>query len=324
MITTAEGTTDIWSALGTPIDDSTVDAATAMEQAGLLGWNTRMLPQTYSETLPDGTTRGGTVPNRFALVRNVVGTDELQHLGDATAQYKIFQNEDWIPLLEAVREQSGARFHAGGILREGRQVFTCLSLDNGIPALSDYDPHSLALTLFGRHDARGQNHLTVTPNRIRCANAQNFALATAVRTLSFRHTDKHAELAADVQRTMEAIGLYQEEFGEAVQRMGNQPLTEEQFLRAMRKVWPLEDGARPHDQKRHQDRLDGLLAGFHSPLQDNCRGTLLAGVNAVSHWLDHEEPVKKCDDERAARARRSMPGQRMDELKKKAEFWLTA
>lgn len=294
-----------WHALGT-VSEEVLDTTSALELAHLSGWNVRKSPVT---TTVDG--QELLVPDKFVIVRdNPFIPGQIDPLGVVGKQYAVTQNEEHAEFLDALGAQ-GAVIETAGSLKGGREVFVTMKAPAHM-LIGGKDRVDLYVSALNTHDGSKSFRVITTPVRIVCANTQAAALSARERQFSKRHT---AGNGGAVQRAREALDLtfkYSEDFEAEAEKMIQKSLTNNEFFKITKNLFPVVDSASELVQERQQARQNDLMTLFkESPTNTEIRGTNWAGYQAVTEYMDFftNIPGKDGADARKARADKVFSGE---------------
>lgn len=275
--------------LGRKIPASTLTALDALDRGGLSGWNVKKYPsytQVQDQQLP--------IPDRFAVVRNsptVPGMMEV--MGEVGKGYNIIQMEDLAPLLDVLKEESGATFEAAGELEGGRRAFITLKLP-GVAKVGGVDVVDNYITVMNSLDGNSSTSMMITPVRVEGASTLNLAFQGAEHTFKVRHTvGAHKLLAAQAREALEFTFNYLDRFQEEADRMLAADLTQARFEELISSNFGAPAGAPAPTVTRTQNKLDHMAELFSDSYQlAGVRGTTWAGLTALTEWHDHFSPVR--------------------------------
>ncbi|MBB5154977.1 DUF932 domain-containing protein [Saccharopolyspora phatthalungensis] len=261
------------------------------------------------------------VPGWYSTYRTVPISGELQPLGIVSGVYPVIQPEQFAEFMQAIVDTSGAVFDTGGSLRDGRDIFLTMQLPESIK-IGGTDDIGLYLAGFNNYSGQGKLKVVTTPVRVVCANTERAALRNFRSEYTYWHS---SGLEGKLQKAREALKInfdWTEVFKAEAESMINTKMNNDQFGELIKAVWPdkfekpLDDWKRP--EQEHWEILSGLFKSADT--QENIRGTVWAGYNSITEYLDWFVPVVGVDTPEAreiARADRSFAGQYND-LKHKA------
>lgn len=274
---------DAWHRLGTVTTDC-LSADSVMNVAYLGGWDIR------KETLHTGS--GAVVPNRWATTRAHPKSGVREVLGLVGDKYQIVQNEQICDLLDFIVDETGAHFETAGSLRGGREVFVTMRLPQHL-TVAGIDPIGLYLAMCTSHDGTRQARILVTPVRIVCANTQAAAFADNVGEYTLRHSGDIAAKLTDVRAALNLVPVFLDRFQDAAEQMIATELEWDQLQLVTDRLWPLAPGEPESAFLRKLARDRDLRHLFEqADTQQSIRGTVWAGYQAVTEWLDHVQPAR--------------------------------
>lgn len=262
------------------------------------------------------------VPGWFATYRTVPVSGELQALGIVSGEYPIIQPEEFAEFMQAVVDQSGSVFDTGGSLRGGRDIFLTMRLPESIK-VGGTDEVVPYLAGFQNYSGQGQLKLITTPVRVVCANTERAALRDHRSEYTFRHSPGLEGKIIEARKSLKISFDWQTQFQAEAESMINTKLSSDQFGDLIKAVWP-EKWIKPTEEWRKPDTkqweaLEGLFKSADT--QENIRGTVWAGYNSITEYLDWQIPVtgssKTEDQVLDIRADRSFAGN-YDDLKNRA------
>ncbi len=306
-----------WHQLGTVVAEA-VTSAEAVKLARL-DWRVEQRPIFLGD--------GRKIPQRVANVR----TDTGIVLGVVSTDYQVFQNWECFDFMDALVAEKLAMFETAGALKEGRQVWMLARIPKELRAAGSdvIDPYVL---LTNGHDGGTALRMIPTSVRVVCNNTLNLALRRAGDGVGFTlHHSKN--LQARVEEARRTLGIVLERidrFQEQITSLASASVTEREARDYWEKLFPTRprkggevlagDGAALADasplsraarlalgqpttaqqsraHKRNAQIQEQLLQSFHSPTNTlpGIRDTLWAAFNAVTHWVDHQSPVRGKD-----------------------------
>lgn len=283
---------DAWHALGTTLPDA-FDAESALRYGHLKDWNLRKAPLLAQ----DSDTVSIQVPDTYAILRdNPVIKDQVDVLGTVGAKYAILQNEELVGLLDTLVDESGAHFETAGAIKGGKQVFVSMKLPGhlNVGGVDKIDQYIAATT---SHDGSTSTSIMVTPVRIVCANTLNMAFKQASHTFRVKHlAGSQSRMIGQARESLEFSFNFLDGFQEEAYQMINTTMTDGQFNDIIREAFgPKKDAPAP-TVTRAENKLAELEYLFaQAETQKEVRGTVWAGLNAITEWADHFAPVRPGD-----------------------------
>lgn len=308
--TNADGTTEAaavfarvpaWHRLGTVFDgDLTTDDV--MKQGHLGGWDLR------TEELT--TASGLSVPGKFGIIRTNPFTGKPEANGGTVGNvYKPIQNEDCATLLSTIVDETEGRYETAGSLGpQGQRVFVTMKMPNSI-LVGGVDAVDRYLTLINPTDGTGSLLLLDTPIRAVCANTVRAAISNNVSQVKIWHTEKANKTIAEIREALKVTFAFDEAFEAEAEKMIQATITEGQFVKELRKIWPVvkdESNVRAvNTQRKRELELVKLFTGSET-MSEAVRGTKWGAYNAVTEYLDWFTPVGDKRDASAVRASRTV------------------
>jgi phage/plasmid-like protein (TIGR03299 family) len=298
--------------LGTVLEGN-FDAATALKEAHLSGWNVR------KEAIR--TASGLVIPGQWGVIYDNPVSGQTEVIGARAGKggvvgdiYSPIQNEEHTGILDALVGESGAWYHAAGQHHGGRDVFLCMELPEHI-SVQGVDDIKVYLTAMNNHSGDAAFRLLVNPVRMRCTNMQAAMIRGAKRKFTIRHTTNARQ---NLEEARQALGLtfkYLEGFEAEAEKLLDQAYTEAEFDKLAKQLMgDPEEATSKRNATSIQTAIDGLRWSFlESPTNEVIRGTKWAAYQAVTEYADWMFPVRG-DNKSELRALRTVEG-RNDELK---------
>ena len=262
-----------------------MSTADALAEAGLTGWNQRMVEPVVMVESGTADTAGlmcnvADLPGRDGTRRPVV-------LGATGKAYKPIQVEDALtPLMDGWVER-GLRCETLGSYNGGRNVYAVFTLPSDAGIAVDDDVLFRALTTKA-NDGTGAVRVIPVAERVACANMIPGLARKSRPMLSVRHTR-----SADpyVMQTAEVLLGLTADWSKAllgeVRRLEKVQVSRSMFVD---RLLPEVLGARPEEKGRSQTiydrKFDELVAAWGSPVAVSERNGWRA-YNAVTEWEQH-------------------------------------
>lgn len=279
-----------WHGLGIVVSQA-VKAEEALRLAHLAGWNVHKVPVYGARTDKSGmAARTIELPGTFMTVRTNPFTGEFEGLGTVGKLWTPFQNEDLCESLDAIVDESGAHYHTGGSLEDGRKVFVSMKMPEGM-TVGGEDTVDLYLIAATAHDGTGATQFMVSPVRPVCKNTLDAAVSAARRKWSMRHT---SGMEGKVQTAREELGMawkYAEALEGVFNKMIDKAFTKDEMDGLLKEIIP--------DPKTDAEGWVDRAAGQRGAVMDifmnkeTCevgRGTRWAAYNAVAEYADWFRP----------------------------------
>jgi phage/plasmid-like protein (TIGR03299 family) len=282
--------------------DENVTTQLMLDEAKLSNWNVRLSPVT--DFIPESWNDSS---NSQLVIRTNPfngGTDVLSTVG---ARYKVVQNEDLFSFADNILDgDSRCQWESAGSLKAGKVVFGSLT----VPREMVLDPQGandktkLYLIVWTSHDGSVAVQAAITPVRVVCQNTLNLAMKQSKQSFKIRHTQT-AE--GKIQIARETLGLtlgYFDEFEKEAQALFNQSLTDVEFSKLVRKIYPkpAEDSSKLALTKWENKvvLVDDLY--HNSPTNANIKGTKWGAFNALTERLDYFRTTRGKSDSKWASA----------------------
>jgi len=266
--------------------DEDVSTATMLEEAKLSNWNVRLSPIT--EYIPEAFSD---VSDASLVLRTNPfngGTDVLATVGK---RYKPVQNEELFAFADNIHDADpNCRWESAGSLKKGKVVFGTVD----IPRTMVLDPQGandqtkLYLIVWTSHDGSVAVQAAITPVRVVCQNTLNLAMKSAKQSFKIRHTQS---VEGRIQVARETLGLalgYFDEFEKEAQELFKQEITDVEFSKLIRSIYPKPDVDNKSTLKRWENKVVLIDDLYHnSPTNANIKGTKWGAFNALTERLDY-------------------------------------
>lgn len=291
-----------WHRLGQVLPDL-MTAKEAMAAAHLADWNVRKVPLTAADpetgdTIPVTTHRG--------VVRDNPIDGALDSLGIVSPRYEIIQNEEHATFLDALVDESGARFDTAGALDGGRRVFLSMEMPESL-LVGGVDKVARYIAAINSHDSSMAFTLLVTNVRIVCQNTLNAALADNKGIFRIRHTSGAKQAVQAARETLKLTHAYDKEFEAEAERMVQATLTEGEFMDIVAANFGAPEDAPAATVTRNQAKLDQIQKLFvEENTQESIRDTAWAGFNALAEYADHYSLSRGDEGSGANQAKRAV------------------
>ena len=244
--------------------------------------------------------------NDLAAAHNVythkalVRSSDNRVLGVVGKDYHPVQNVDAFRWFDFLLESKQAKLEAGGSLREGQRVWVLAKMTCSAGEVVRGDRIDSYLLLSNSHSGDMGVWLVFTPIRVVCMNTLTAALehrekdARAGRAISLRHTPKVAE---QLQWAQELVDASRRTFDAslATYRLFQQTaMSDEEFGAYFDRVYygpdkvNVEKEMEPKNKKKdNREKLRELFEAGTGMDIEGVRGTVWAGYNAVTEFVDH-------------------------------------
>lgn len=290
---------DAWTGLGQTMTEGTTPEE-ALALAGLAGWNVRRVPLT-AQAAPGVSVE---VPGQFAVVRDTDGEPEVVSV--VGASYQVIQNEDLLPLVHALIEETGAQVVTAGRLPRGPRDSVYLTLRLPRPIRIGTDTADIYLTVSNTHDGHSAGALLVTPVHTRTRAVLNLDLPGAPHKLRVAHrTGATAALRQQAeQEAIDHVYAYTDAFEAAAGELAAQGMDQVAFERLLARAFDAPRGSSNAKQTRAERkmfRMARMFSGVHG-------ATGWDALVTIAEWHDFYSEVRTngVGSEQAARHRKAL------------------
>ena len=294
----ADSRKDAWHQLGQQLD-GVMTAQEALDFAYLSRWNVRKLPAWTADE--DGNMIQMT--DRYATVRTNPVSGANEYLGDVGSRYEVIQNEQLVEFMDALVDESGAKYETAGSLRGGTQVFVTMRIpDYMVFTGSDgrEDKTDLYIAVMNSHDGYGSLSVRVTPVRIVCANTQTAAIARTKSLWTTRHT---ANALKNLESVREALGInfsYADAFAEEMQKLIDREMDAMQMEQAVNAIFLVDEADTERAKNGRLDNAAQVMTGLNLETVAGFENSAYGLFNAVTEWVDHRMIVREGKDDKPA------------------------
>ena len=270
-----------WHNMGRMVQEAPT-SADALHLAGL-DWIVEPKP-VYVENNGIFGTAMEAIPGYVANTRNVDG----QVLGIVTDSYKIVQNTDAFQFTDNLIG-GDVRYETAGSLANGKRVWLLAKLPD-TEIVGDKVERFLVFT--NTFDGSGAVRVACTPVRVVCQNTLNYALHTAKRNWSVRHTANIHNRIAEAQEALQLENRYIDALNRNANALARQHLSDYQLDILVKQLFPISDDAKPLIVKRNMERIELFRSALNADDLQNFRGTAWGFVNAAADMADHAQPIR--------------------------------
>jgi phage/plasmid-like protein (TIGR03299 family) len=242
-----------------------------------------------------------TIKGEVANVR----TDDT-YLGVVTKRYKRVQPWEAFQFIDDLLDTGDAKIANAMTLRGGKQIALLAVIPEEWNILGASERFRLYLYLTNSYDRSTGLNVAITPVRVQCTNSDALALATAPRSISFRHTEGITGKIAMARDTLGLVATYRAAFTETVEQLASQKMTPGEFDRFLNQLHPLTPEVRASDRRVENRKvvIDAIRNIRDSaPNLEAIRDTRWGAFNAVSEYEDWFTKVggKNPDEKRMQR-----------------------
>jgi phage/plasmid-like protein (TIGR03299 family) len=318
---TATALPNPFAVLGTDVSASET-VSDVLTTANLRGWNVRTREMvTVAESLtPNGVTVHPSqlrVPNNFAVVRDSPFTMQEEIIGVVGSDYVPRQNEQIEQTMEElVGEAAGKITAAGDFYRNGKQVFFTIELPVSAQ-VGGVDVLNHNLSVFTGHDGSMSTTFVISTIRPMCANMRSVVLANGLISAKIRHT-KNSDQKFKLAHTVLQLGWEAaKKIDEKADAMASAKLEDEKFWDIVNTLWVPSDT--PQGQRFTVARNAELKTILHGDTNSNIDGTVWAGFNTITQFLQHGSANDDVTNARRALRSQLLPTSDHAKLTRKAE-----
>jgi len=266
--------------------DEDVTTQTMLEEAKLSNWNVRLSPITDHIS-----SEWNDVSESHLVLRDNPFNGETDVLATVGKRYKVVQNEELFAFADNIHDADpNCRWESAGSLKKGKVVFGTVD----IPRTMVLDPQGandqtkLYLIVWTSHDGSVAVQAAITPVRVVCQNTLNLAMRNAKQSFKIRHTQS---VEGRIQVARETLGLalgYFDEFEKEAQELFKQEITDVEFSKLIRSIYPKPDVDNKSTIKRWENKVVLIDDLYHnSPTNANIKGTKWGAFNALTERLDY-------------------------------------
>lgn len=218
-------------------------------------------------------------------------------------------------IIEAFRGADGKlKFETTGVVREGREVYALLYLDEPYTIKGDSTAHLPFLAILNRHAGGG---CRVTPTQVRVVCWNTFQAAEAEgeasgRMFTFRHVGDVAGRIDEAKATIAGLRSETAEYVEMANELMKLNANDEHLSQFLSEFLPnpAENGA--HVTERVQANVEAARAMFKSIYLDSVttegvRGTAFGLLQSSTEYLDHARAYRNRDSYMGRSILRSEP-----------------
>lgn len=266
-----------WHGLGEIVAEAPT-SADALHLAGL-DWRVKQTDVLSAET-------GEVITGYKANVRDT----DSSVLGIVTDRYKIVQNVDAFAFTDVlVSDNCDVHYETAGSLRGGRTVWLLAKLPKTELAGDEVEQY---VCFANTHDGTGAVRVCVTPVRVVCNNTLNFALKTAARSWSTKHTGDINSKILEAKETLALANSYMINLQEYANEMQKKPVTDKELGYVLNGVFQLPKKPTDREVATVQAKKDSYMACYFAPDIAKFRGTAWGALNAMADFADHAAPAR--------------------------------
>ncbi len=264
-----------WHGMGTIVEEAP-NSLEALRLSGL-NWDVEARPVCVMG-------ESEAIPNAFANVR----TSDNSVLGIVSERYKIVQNVEAFAFTDTLIG-GDVRYETAGSLNGGRRVWMLARLPSTKVLGDEIEPY---LCFSNSHDGTGAVKVCMTPIRVVCNNTLNFALQSAKRSWSVKHTGDISMKIKEAQDTLQLANAYMQSLNEYAESIVDIKVDEEALEIALGKVFPVKPDASPREKANQQKAHDDFMVCYMAPDIAKFMGTAWGAVNAMTDMVAHTKPAR--------------------------------
>lgn len=266
-----------WHGLGTKVAEA-LSSVDALATAGL-DWEV-VQKELFTKD-------GILVKNQYANVRE----SDQTVLGVVSERYRIIQNREAFAFTDELLGK-GVRYETAGSLREGRRTWILARLPKTLQIQGDkIMPY---LVFSNAHDGSSAVKVAMTPVRVVCNNTLNYALQTADRTWSTKHTGNIEAKLEDAKMTLFMAEDYLNELKKENMKLSKRKVSDMEARLFTNMLLPIDDHATEKmAQNVLKQREDLMKRYLYAPDLKQVENNGYRFMNAVSDFATHAQPLRK-------------------------------
>lgn len=301
----------MWHGLGTIADRYPEDWNEARQWAGLM-WEPELRPLSVARAMNDAELAaevakydwakgaldaGWTPPGAWEIAEDkqaVVRPDTGLILGVVGEEYGLLTHDEMGQIVDAVLGADGnARFETAGSVREGRQVWVLVRLDEPFTAPGDDSETYPFLVLLNSHDGSGACKVAYVHVRVVCWNTFNQADAEATRhgrQFSFRHVGKPMERIEDAKEALNGLRKATAEYLEMIEGLVTINVDDTFLEHFLSEFIPKDPSVQSERVQANVDKARGVFRHLFMEavtVPDAHRGNAAGLLDASTEYLDH-------------------------------------
>lgn len=265
-----------WHGMGTMVEE----APNSFEAVRLAGLNWTVEPRKISLLGEDKE-----IENAIANVR----TSDNKVLGIVTNRYKLVQNYDAFAFTDTLIG-GDVRYETAGSLFGGKKIWLLAKMPTQKILDDDVEPY---LCFTNTHDGSGAVRVLMTPIRVVCNNTLNFALNSAKRAWSVKHTGDINKKIAEARQTLDLANRYMTNLNEYAERMTDIRVDEGMVKAIMDEVFNLKNAKTEREKNTVMRQEEAFMACYLAPDIAQYFGTAWGVVNAAADMAAHAKPARE-------------------------------
>lgn len=228
---------------------------------------------------------GHVIDNHFATTR----TDSGDVLGVVGKNYQIVNNEEAFRFTEDLISE-GVTFVRAGQFHHGKASWLLAKMPETKILGDEFDPYICFINSF---DGTGAIKVAMTPIRIACSNALNFAIKNASRSWSTRHIGNIGVKLDEARYTLGLANRYMDALNVNANILAKKKMTDSEFEAIFRRVLPI-DPTKDSTRKINniEEIRNTMFDCLKAPDLANFTDTAWQKLNAVTDAIDHMAPAR--------------------------------
>ena len=229
-----------------------------------------------------------TYGNEIAGYKANTRTSDDSVLGIVSDRYKIVQNREAFDFTDSLVGEA-LKYETAGSLRNGKQVWLLGRMPDTKILGDEVEPY---ICFTNTHDGSGAVRVLMTPVRVVCNNTLNFALESAKRSWSARHTGDITSKLADARETLMLANDYMKAMNQTAEEMATQPLSATATKNIINALVPVMPDATPKQKEQAAKQKEEIMVCMFAPDLANFAGTKWGFLNAIADYCDHALPQR--------------------------------
>lgn len=212
-------------------------------------------------------------------------------LGVVSNRYQIVQNEEAFAFTDALLGE-GVTYETAGSLQEGKRVWMLAKMpEKYIIAGDEIEPY---FVIMNSHDGSCAIKAAMTPVRVVCQNTLNFALRTAKRTWTAKHTTNIMGRMEEARDTILFANRYMAELGKSIDELNQIRLTDKKVMEYMSEFFPVSENLTQVQKRNNMKLLNDMKSRyFDAPDLKMVGKNGYRFMNAVADFATHEAPIRQ-------------------------------
>lgn len=261
-----------WHGLGTMVEEAPT-SADALRLAGLDWTVDKKNIQVCG---------GAKIQNFKANVRSSDGAV----LGVVSDRYKIVQNAEAFAFTDSLIDGE-VHYETAGSLNGGKKIWLLAKLPDTEIVGDKTEPY---LCFSNTHDGSGAIRVCMTPIRVVCNNTLNFALGTAKRAWSVRHTGDIQAKLHEARMCLDMANKYMDHLAVYADQMANTTVTDDKIKAILEEMFPIAEDASDREKRNVKAVRDEYMICYFAPDILKFKGTAWGALNAMSDMVSHNAP----------------------------------